>query len=500
MKNIFRNSFFSLLSQLVVIVFGFFSQRVMFLQMGRELVGINGVTANIIAILSVSELGISTAVVYHLYRAIAMKQEQEIAALMNLYRRAYGVFACVVTLLGLCVMPFVHLFLKENSCPLSFVRLIYGMWLFRTVLSYLLSYKRSILIADQKEYLVSIVTLFINGLNYLSIIIIVSLTSNYVAALGVNIVIEVVWNVGLSRYVDVKYPFLKALRREPLPRNVVLQIASDVKNIFVTRLSSKLLCSTDNLIISGFISVGTVGLYSNYCLITQSVSNIVLALSNAVQPSIGSLFVEDSQEKNYRALRQLTFVFFILAVFTASSLLALMEPFIWDFWLGEGSLLDFSVVICCAINCYILTLGMPLAVMMGVTGLFEKERNLSVAVAAVNLILSLGLAGSFGIVGVLIGTGFAYGAQLVFRVRIFFRDYLQKNSGKYAAELLGYTCLAAVEMAVTFQAAELVYGAGGFWRFVLVMALCVLIPIGGNAVLFCRSRLFLQMLAMVRKK
>ena len=42
-KSLFRNSFFSLLSQLVLLLFGFLSQRAMNLYMGTELVGMNGV-------------------------------------------------------------------------------------------------------------------------------------------------------------------------------------------------------------------------------------------------------------------------------------------------------------------------------------------------------------------------------------------------------------------------------------------------------------------------
>lgn len=88
-KNLFRNSFFSMLSQFALLILGFFSQRAMNLYMGAELVGMNGVISNVINILSVTELGISTAIVYHLYGALARKDEAEIASLMNLIFR-YG--------------------------------------------------------------------------------------------------------------------------------------------------------------------------------------------------------------------------------------------------------------------------------------------------------------------------------------------------------------------------------------------------------------------------
>ena len=245
LKNIFRNSFFGLMSQIVLILIGFFSQRVMNLIMGEELVGMNSVISNIIAILSVSELGIASAIVFHLYRALADKDEEKIASLMNLYRRAYYIFASVITLLGLLILPFVHLFLKENTFSLSYIRLIYLLWLVRTSLSYLLSYKRSILIADQKEYIVSIVTLLINILNYGSIIVILLLWQNYQLALLLNIFVETALNLWIIQYVNRQYPFLKKHRKKPLEKTLVRTIFGDIKNIFISRLSFSNILSAD---------------------------------------------------------------------------------------------------------------------------------------------------------------------------------------------------------------------------------------------------------------
>ena len=134
-KSLFKNSFFSLLSQLILLLFGFLSQRAMNLYLGTELVGMNGVISNVIAMLSVTELGISTAIVYHLYSALVNKDEQEIAALMNLYRKAYYMFAVILAVLGLMITPFVHLFMKNESysigcaCAVSFMAVSHSYFL-----------------------------------------------------------------------------------------------------------------------------------------------------------------------------------------------------------------------------------------------------------------------------------------------------------------------------------------------------------------------------------
>lgn len=211
-----------MLSQFALLILGFFSQRAMNLYMGAELVGMNGVISNVINILSVTELGISTAIVYHLYGALARKDEAEIASLMNLYRKAYHVFAVLVFAAGMAVLPFIHLFMKNNSYSLSYIRVLYAMWLVRTVLSYLLTYRKSLLIADQKEYIASITGLILNVVSYLAIILLVTWEQNYLLALGIGTVTEVVLNIWISWYVEQKYPFLRQRRKE--------HIVSDEKN------------------------------------------------------------------------------------------------------------------------------------------------------------------------------------------------------------------------------------------------------------------------------
>ena len=486
-KNIFRNSFFSLLSQFILIFVGFFSQRVMNLTMGEALIGMNSVISNIIAILSVSELGIASAIVFHLYDALAQQDEEKIASLMNLYRRAYYIFAAAITAMGLCILPFVHLFFKENVFSLSYIRLIYFLWLVRTAFSYLLSYKRSILIADQKEYIDSIVTLLINVFNYGLVIVILELWQNYQLALFLNIIVEAVLNIWIIRYVNKKYPFLKRYRRMPVERKTMRMIFGEIKNIFISRLSAKLLLSTDNLIISSFTSVIIVGLYSNYSMISQSVFNFVLALSNAIQPSVGNLFTEKNQDRNYEVLRQITFVFFLIAAFCSASLMALMTIFVTDFWLADRYRLDTSIVICCVINIYLTIMNLPVSMMMTVSGMFGKERNISVLYVTVNLVFSLLLVRPFGVMGVLLGTSASYLVQIVFRTYIFFRNYLHKRSMKYAMDIVQYSVLTFLETLASYYAVCYVYQGGGLPKFMLAAAVCVLLPNAVNILFYAKS-------------
>lgn len=495
-KSLFKNSFFSLISQLILLLFGFLSQRAMNLYLGTELVGMNGVISNVIAMLSVTELGISTAIVYHLYSALVNKDEQGIAALMNLYRKAYYLFAIILAVLGVVITPFVHLFMKNESYSIGYVRVLYLLWLLRTVISYPLSYKKSLLIADQNEYIVSIVTILTNIIGYSAIILFATFTRKYLPALAAGIIGDTVLNLWVNHYVDCKYPFLVKMKKEKTKQELVSKLFNDLKNVFVSKLCMNLLNGTDNLIISGFINITTVGIFSNYGLITRSVSNIIRALASSIQPGIGSLFVKENQEKKCEVLRYMTFLFFLIVSVAACGLYNLIDPFVENIWLNPSFLMERSAVRLSVLACVLRGLGEPLAVVIGVSGLFEKERKLSILASATNLIVSLALVIPYGLCGVLAGTCLAYAIQIIYRGIVFFRDYVKKNGKRYAADFFQYLFLILTEVWITGMLIEIME-IRNITQFLVGVLICVVIPLTINILAFKNSSRGMKMTNMI---
>ena len=149
----------------------------------------------------------------------------------------------------------------------------------------------------------------------------------------------------------------------------------------------------------------------------------------------------------------------------------------------------------------LLGIGQPITVVMGVSGLFNREKTLSVITAVVNLVVSLALVVPFGTAGVLLGTCLAYLIQIIYRILVFFREYIKMDAKRYVLDLAEYTVLFVIEVSLSKFAVGLMY-RHFFLSFLGAVGICVVVPMSINLILFCRSerfKSFTQLFASVRK-
>ena len=152
-KNSILNILVSFGTQAVSIILLFISRKVFLNYFTEEYLGVNGLFTEILTVLSLAELGIGTAMMYGLYDAVAKADQKEICQLMNLYKRLYTIVGLIVIGVGLLAMPFLEHLIKDNQIP--HIRLIFLMYLADSAVSYFLSYKQTIIQANQKAYVVS---------------------------------------------------------------------------------------------------------------------------------------------------------------------------------------------------------------------------------------------------------------------------------------------------------------------------------------------------------
>lgn len=402
--------------QIINILLGFLSRTFFISALGKEYLGVSSLFTNILTILNISELGISAAIVFSLYKPLTTGDQKTIAASLKLLKRIYTIIGFVVLLLGLILMPFLEFLIKDNTEVVN-VYVVYIIYLLQSVLSYwFFSYKFCVLQADQKQYVVSLVGYIITISTHVLQILVLLLVMHtkylspqfgFVIYLSINMFFVVVKNILISNKVNKMYPYLsnKALKEQQyeLGEEEKRGILKNVVGLACYKISGTVLTSTDTIIISKFISIATVGLYSNYLMILNIVTTIVTVMFGAFTAGVGNLYVTESKQKSEFVFRCLNFLNFWVYGVCAICFFYLVNPFI-KLWIGDEYLFPLTVITVVVFN--FLSDGLQNAVILykDACGLFWEGKYRPIASAILNLGLSLLLVQFYGISGVVLGT------------------------------------------------------------------------------------------------
>lgn len=379
-----------------------FGQRMIFIHFfSEEYLGVNGLFTNILSVLGMAELGIGSTMVYSMYRPAAQEDREHITRLMNLYRLLYRWVAAAVAVLGLLLFPFLD-FLVGGETEIPNLRLIYLLYLTDDVSSYFLSYKNSVLAAHQRSYYRVAVYYVCHALRFVLQTVILFITGNFILFLIIQLLTQLAVNLIVARKADRDYPYLKSGRELP-DREERRSIAKNVRAMCVHTVSGTVKNSTDNILISSFVGLTSVGLFSNYQLIYFAAKSLIEKVYMGFDASIGNLGATESGEKVYGVFKNLDFFVFVLFGYAAVGLFVMCGPFI-ELTFGKKYLLSISVSCLMAMDFYLTGVRQIMLEFRTALGLFRRDKFKSVAESIINLAVSLSLVGRYGIEGVLIGT------------------------------------------------------------------------------------------------
>lgn len=225
---------------IINIILGFICRMVFVKCLAADYLGVNGLFTNILSMLSLAELGIGGAVVYALYKPLAEKNEKKIASLIKVYGEAYKVIGIVIWITGICLMPFLNIIITEQPNISESIYVLYLLNLFNTVITYFYSYRSSLLIAAQQNYIVVGINYIVTILQSLFQMLMLILTHNYMAYILIQTIGTIVYNVSVS-YVAVKiFPCIVEKKIEPLPQNEKKALFKDIKDLSYYKISGLL--------------------------------------------------------------------------------------------------------------------------------------------------------------------------------------------------------------------------------------------------------------------
>lgn len=400
--NSIKNIMVGLLATVVIAFLGFISRKIFIDILGVAYLGLNGLMTNLIGLLALIESGIGTSITFHLYRPLAEGDKKRVVALVQLYKRLYRVLALIIFILGLGLFPFIDLLIKEGQ-SLSNVSTAYFLFLIQSVMGYFFSYKWSLINADQRGYvLVGIDTIFNIALVISRTLILISF-QDYLIFLCVGIFSDLIQHLVKRNIVNKRYPYINTHKNYKLDDHTHSTIVNNIKALFLHNIGTYCVFGTDNILISTFISISTLGLYLNYNLIVGQVGSILNPILTGIGSSVGHLLASESKEKSYYIFRVVNLINFWCYSFGTILLYNLLEPFI-TWWLGYGYLLNNTSMLIILMNFYLTGMRISINIFKTRGGIFTQDQYMPLVEALINLIASLLLVSYLGLAGIFLGT------------------------------------------------------------------------------------------------
>lgn len=401
-KRFLQNMVTGVGGMLLTYILQFVSRTVFIYTLGKEYLGISGLFTNIISVLNVTELGLGAAIVFSLYQPLAVDDKQKINSIIQLLRKAYFFIGLFVLIAGIFLIPFLP-FLMKKTTDLVNIPLIFLLYVFESVSSYwFYAYKSLIFRADQKGYITNLYTYFAKVIISVCQIMILFTLKSYVLYTVAGISVNIFANLLIAYRVDKTYPFLKD-KAEPLPKAEKREIYKNVVGTAAYKINDMIIRSTDNIIISAFISVASVGVYDNYHMISTSVFTCIRMLFSSATAGIGNYVVKEDKAQSEYLFRVMMFASYWLFGFATICLWMLFNPFIALVW-GVEYLLGKTVVAVIVIEFLIKSFQTVTIIYKDACGLFWKGKYRPVATVIINLLVSLLLVQKLGILGVVLGT------------------------------------------------------------------------------------------------
>ncbi len=384
-------------------ILGFVCRIVFVRCLAADYLGVNGLFTNILSMLSLAELGVGGAIVYALYKPLAENDEEKIASLMKVYSTAYQIIGLVVAVVGLAMMPFIKFVIKEPPNIIESIYLLYAINLFNTASTYFFSYRSSLLIASQRNYLVSGISYAITTVQSILQMIALLLFRNYLVYLIIQTIGGLAYNIIIS-YIATKYfPCILKKDVQPLPKDEKKALFTNVRDLMVYKVSGLLVNSTDNILITFFGGLVTTGIASNYTLLVNTLNSLLSQVFNGLTASIGNHNASETKEKQYKMFSFLNMMNFWIFGWAALGIYFCSSDLV-KLCFGEEYVLSAEIPFIMAVNFF--TVGMMNAVWTykHTMGLFRYGRFLQIFTGIFNILFSVILGTYWGLFGVLAAT------------------------------------------------------------------------------------------------
>jgi O-antigen/teichoic acid export membrane protein len=438
-KSVAKNIFLTVGVRIIYLLIGFVTRKLIITFIASEYLGLSSLYSNLLDFLNLAELGIGVAIQVRLFQPLVEHNNDKILNVLSVAKKIYVCIGAFVFTVGIILCFFLDVFIKDNPFSIGYTRISFLIAILGITFGYLCADKRLYFESNEKYYIITLSDLLIKVVTTIVGLVLLYAYREYLIYLALTGSQTFISNLILTILFRVKHS-CKYIKDKAFQKSEFKIISANLKNVVPNKLSVYVFSSTDSIVISSFIGLAAVTLYSNYILLFTSMLTMSTTISNALVSTFGKMIKEgnDSQAV-FKSFKKYELAQYMFSSFTTVCMFCLVDRFI-TVWLGEAYLLEkISVILLCS-DYFIHSLFQPMSTLYTSTEKFKEDKICAILSAIINLGFSLLLVNFIGINGVIAGTLISNIFTFVMRSRVIYGKYFNK----YFVKKLILCCLQCI--------------------------------------------------------
>jgi O-antigen/teichoic acid export membrane protein len=434
-KNTFKNTLIGIGSQIILLFTNFFTRYYFINFVGIESLGLKTFLISITILLNLSELGISSTLMFSLYGYIKDQNINAIKSIMIFTTKIFRLIGLFILIIGVLFAFFIVDIVKSKDFSSSFIIGIYLIQIVISSLNYLFLHKRIFINANQLNYVIIIIDTFSNVIFSIVNIFLLSIFKDFLLFSIISAANMLISNILINIFYNVKFKKINNFKGN-LNKEYYSLFLKNIPYSLLIKFGGFIYFFMDSLIINHFLGLTIIGILSNYQLIITSVKAFLGSFNSALMPSLGNFLLGTENKDNVVTLfKKINFLFIFLGSSLSIGFALLINPFI-DLWLGPGYTLSNINVFLIAIVFFYDQISTSLWHFLNSAGKFKNESFSSTIASIIKFITSIALVNFIGISGIFLSTILSNSIYFFNRTKYLNNNFFKFNKYNYLKELL----------------------------------------------------------------
>lgn len=428
----------------IVSILGIYKFKLFIDVLGNETLGLYQLFSQIMVYVALVDGGLSSAVLFSLYKPNSEKDTKKFNAILAGAYKTFSKIGILVFIIAALISFIVPFLIKNSTFNYGYITLTFILFSLSNVISYFFVPYHCLLEVKEKKYIYNLTSQIGQIVLSITEIIMLILKIKFEYILIMHSIVKLLASLTEVYICKKEFPDIN-INQEEKDYN----FKKHINSLFFHKINGLVGSNIDTIIISSFLGLKNVAIYSIYNYIINMLKNILGKLSSSMTAIVGN-FLVTSKEKMYDLYQEFNSMLFYTAIIICTPLTLAIDDFITIFYEGEIET-NFLIAISFVTILFTFIIKMDTNMFISAGGLYKETKYCAITDTIINLILSLTLVHFIGIPGVLIATALSvFIAEYILKTKVVHKYIFNTSPNYYYLKNVKFFIIYVLDLIVSY--------------------------------------------------